>query len=69
MSGVLLTKLEAFVDPIDRKLRGPIRAHTWIDGCAGNRGYRNNCTYATKMLDEMMDHEKGAFDVGLLQNC
>ena len=38
-----------------------------MDDGAGDGGYRDDCSCGTETLEEMVDHEMGAFDVGFLQ--
>lgn len=65
--GVLLTKLDVFVDPIDGKLRSGVGAHAWMDGAASCGGHCNDSPHAAKMLDEIVNHKMGSFDVCFLR--
>ena len=67
--GSLLTKLNAFVESIDCKLSGGIGAHAWMDGEASCGGHCNDSPHAAKMLDEIVNHKMGSFDVCFLQIC
>ena len=64
----LLTKLEAFVDSVDRKLGGSVGAHARMHGEASCGGNRNDGPHAAEMLDEIVNHQIWTLDIGFLQD-
>lgn len=64
---LLLTKLNAFAESIKCKLGSRVGAHAWMDDAASCGGHCNDSPHAAKMLDEVVNHKMGSFDVCFLR--
>ena len=64
----LRTGLQTFVDAVHCEFGGGVGARGRMDDGAGGGGDGDDCSCcAAKVLEEIVDHEMGAFDVGFLQ--